>query len=115
MKRILLLALVPLALLTGCKANLGPGEAWYAYQNDQNNFARLQINGNVTGSTVRPGEVRNYPLLMSATHTIIVQRGDYQQAMNGNGDFYEDYVINSYDPPFTIQWVNDNWQQTANP
>lgn len=113
MKRTLLLALVPLALLGACQRPLGPNEAEYAYRNDQNSFARLQIDGNITGSTLRPGEVRNFPLVKTAPHTIIVQRGAYEQVMGGRGNFYEDYVVKSNDPPFTLEWMDNVWKQTG--
>jgi len=98
----------------GCRHALGPGEAWWTYTNEQNSFARLQIDGRTTGPTFRPGESRQIPLLMAQPHAVIVSRGQYTQVLTGWGDFREEYVVDFSDPPFILAWSADanGWQRT---
>jgi hypothetical protein len=113
MKRLLLFT--ALLFLVGCNATLGPGDAWYTYHNDRNDFARLEIDGRINGPTYRPYDSRKIPLATARPHTIAVSHGIYTELMNTYGDMHLGYDVKSVDPPYTIYWTRPDGWTTSSP
>lgn len=115
MQRALPLALISLVMLTACQHQLGPGEAWYTYRNQQNSFAKLRIDGDTIGPSLRPHEVRTTPLLKSTPHTVVILHGNYTAGSAGFTNYHEEFQLDSTDHPFILTWANGTWQQTEQP